>query len=242
MCKAKVIGYRRISTDTQDNANQGPAIESYAAQQGLAITGWIDAQVSSRKSVEDRKIEETLASLGRGDHLIVVELSRLGRSIFEGVDIIRRLRERGVTVHGIRDNVRTNGKGDAEGDLRISLQFFFAQTERERISQRTKAALAAKRDQLAAEGKGYQGKGLGNPKLSEVHAKQDQEAADYAETVRPILAELVEQGLSQRAILDRLNQQGVKTVKGNAWALPYLQRTLKRLGLATVSKRGGKRS
>lgn len=227
MCK--VIGYCRVSTDTQDNANQKPMIEAYAENNGLTITGWIEVEEGSRKSEYDRRINEVMAVLGRKDHLLVVELSRLGRSMFEGVKIIDQLRKQGVTVHGIRDGVVTNGKSDAKSDFIISTQFFFAQTERERISERTKAALARKK---------AEGVQLGNPRLEELHAKQAAEIGAHAEGLRNRLTEMVGQGMSQRAILAQLNEEGVKTIRGNAWSLPYLQATLKRLELNTRRSRG----
>ncbi len=40
-----------------------------------------------------------------------------------------------------------------------------------------------------------------------------------------------DQGLTQRAMVDRLNQIGVKTFAGKEWKLMTLQRVLKRLRL-----------
>lgn len=232
----KVIGYLRVSTTKQEIENQRHEIMAYAEREKLEVSEWVEVEVSSRKSTSARKLDELLGMLKRGDVLVVSELSRIGRSIRENLNTLHELGRKGVTTHIVKQGLRTNGKNDVLATMLLANVSFAAELERELISQRTKAALARKREEMAERGEK-----LGNPKLAEVHAKQDREAEEYAEAVRPVLAELVEQGLSQRAIVDRLNAQGIRTVKGNAWALPYLQKTLKRLGLATSSNRGGKR-
>jgi DNA invertase Pin-like site-specific DNA recombinase len=47
----------------------------------LLINEFINVEVSSRKNTKERRIDELLAKLQKGDTLIVAELSRLGRNL-----------------------------------------------------------------------------------------------------------------------------------------------------------------
>src|SRR3954469_23679294 len=76
----KTIAYLRVSTGSQDLANQKLAVLDYARQKRFAIDRFVEAQASSRKGPAERRVEELLGSLTVGDRLIVSELSRLGRS------------------------------------------------------------------------------------------------------------------------------------------------------------------
>jgi len=49
---------------------------------------WIEEHVSSRVPWQKRKVAQILADLQRGDTLIVSELSRLGRSMLECMEIL----------------------------------------------------------------------------------------------------------------------------------------------------------
>src|SRR3954451_15124363 len=84
----KTIAYLRISTGSQDLANQKLAVLDYARQKRFAIDHFIETQVSSRKGRDQRRIEELLGSLAAGDRLVVSELSRLGLSLSQVIQIV----------------------------------------------------------------------------------------------------------------------------------------------------------
>lgn len=220
----KIIGYLRVSTDTQDVENQKHEIEAYASREGMTVDTWIQVEMSSRRSTRERRLDETLDLLKRGDSLIVSELSRIGRSIRENLNILHELGKKGVTTHIVKQGLRTNGKNDVLATMLLANVSFAAELERDLISQRTKAALARKK---------AEGKKLGSPKLDELHAKQAAAAKEFSEAIRGELEALIREGKSQRVIMNSLNEKGIRTIRGNRWSLPYLQSTLKRLGLIT---------
>ena len=90
----KTVAYLRISTGSQDLANQKLAILGYARQNRFAIDRFVEAQVSSRKGRDQRRIEELLGELAVGDRLVVSELSRLGRSLGQVIQLVGRPPER----------------------------------------------------------------------------------------------------------------------------------------------------
>ena len=97
--------------------------------------------------------------------------------------------------------------------LTVHILAAVAEDERERISARTKAALAAAR---------ARGQALGNPRLAEARAAVNaarQEAADaFAARVLPIIKEIQASGVSSlRGVAGALTARGVPTAQGGTW-------------------------
>src|SRR4051794_41941598 len=90
----KTIAYLRISTGSQDLAHQKLAVLDYARQQRFAIDRFVEAQASSRKGRDQRRIEEFLSALAAGGRLGVSELSPFGRSLGPGIQILDQLGKR----------------------------------------------------------------------------------------------------------------------------------------------------
>ena len=96
----KTVAYLRISTGSQDLANQKLAVLDYARQKRFAIDRFVEAQASSRKGRDQRRIEDLLGTLAAGDRLVVSELSRLGRSLGQVIQIVDELVKRKVRFVG----------------------------------------------------------------------------------------------------------------------------------------------
>lgn len=153
-----VIGYIRVSTDKQDAAKQRHLLLEYGQQQRLIIDEFISIEVSSQKSTRERRIDELLDRLQQGDTLLAAELSRLGRNMLEVLNIINELSEQGVKLIFVRQpELSTTGP---HGKLLLAIYSYFAETERDFISIRTKQGLAAARDrgQLLGRPKGSKNK------------------------------------------------------------------------------------
>ena len=143
---AKTIGYIRVSTDQQDLQNQQHSILNYANKNALGKVEFIEVKMSSRKKDEDRKIDELFETLQAGDHLIVSELSRLGRSVVNVVTIVNQLIALGVNLHILKEQlfIKPNVQNPFT-DFQINIFSAFAQLERDLISKRTKEALQARK-------------------------------------------------------------------------------------------------
>ncbi len=150
-----VIGYIRVSSDKQDLQKQEHLLLKYAQHHDLRISNFIKIEISSRKNSEERRIDELLLRLNRGDILLVAELSRLGRNMFGVINIINQLSENGVKLIFVRQpELSTTGP---HGKLLLAIYSYFAEAERDFISVRTRQGLAAAR---------ASGKKLGRPKGS----------------------------------------------------------------------------
>ena len=165
----KTLAYLRVSTRSQDLANQKLAILDYAQQKQFAVDRFIELQVSSRKVRHRESIEKLLRELAEGDRLIVSELSRLGRSLGQVIQIVDTLVHRKVRFTAVKEGITFEGKQDLQTKVMIALFGLFAEVERDLISERTKEGLATAK---AA------GKMLGRPKGTRGKTKLDGKEQD----------------------------------------------------------------
>jgi DNA invertase Pin-like site-specific DNA recombinase len=141
----KTLAYLRISGDKQDLKNQKYEILEHAHKQNLVIDEFIEIEISSRKDKKKRRIDELFEKLNAGDTLIVSELSRIGRSTGEVINIINAFIRKQITFVAIKQNLCINGKHDMQTKVLITMFSLLAELERDLISQRTIEALKAKR-------------------------------------------------------------------------------------------------
>jgi DNA invertase Pin-like site-specific DNA recombinase len=109
--------------------------------------------------------------------------------------------------------------------LTVRLMAVLAQEEREMISARTKAALAAAMARGAVLG-GWKG----GPKVDgSLGAAANKRAADeFANRVGPMISELREQGQSLRQIAAELTEHGIRTARGGQWTAAAVRNVLER--------------
>jgi len=101
--------------------------------------------------------------LEKGDTLVVTEISRLGRNMLEILNLIERFNSNEIKLIFINQpELSTNDS--ALSTLLFSIYSYFAETEREIISERTKQGLAVAR---------ANGKNIGRQKGQIVKSKYD---------------------------------------------------------------------
>lgn len=184
----KVVAYIRVSTSKQDEDAQRLEILEYANREGLRIEKWVSMEISSRRSMDERGITALLADLQQGDMLVVSELSRLGRSMPQVVQIINDLVAGKVCLRSIKEGFRLLGTGEEmsiSDKVTVGLFSLMAEIDRDLISQRTKAGLAAARargkrlgpspgprrsilDDREAEIRGYLEKGVSKASIAKI--------------------------------------------------------------------------
>jgi len=195
----KVIGYIRVSTDEQDLEKQKHLLLEYAQDRQLLINEFISVEVSSKEGIKERRIDELLSMLNKGDMLLVAELSRLGRNMLETLNIINEISKNGINIIFIRQpELSTVG---SHAKLLLAIYSYFAEAEREYISMRTKQGLAA----IKAKGKS-----LGRPKGSR---NRDQLLEHYKEQIKNYLR----MGLNLASIVRVINNQREEPISYNAF-------------------------
>jgi len=171
----KLIGYVRVSTARQDADNQRHEILEYANRHHLHVDEFIEIEISSRKDKKQRRIEELMSKLRPGDIIIVSELSRLGRSTSEVIDIVNGFIAREVKFIAIKQGIIISGQHDMQSKVIVTMFSLFAELERDIISQRTRTALAAKK---------ASGKKLGKPEGTIQKSMLDQHQDQIKEFLR----------------------------------------------------------
>ena len=182
----KTIAYIRASTDKQEVDNQRLEILEYARKHDLKIDDFIQVTMSSKRTTKQRRIDEMMERLDGSGILIATELSRLGRSTAEVIELVNQLVKKKVRVIFTKQNLDITGH-DMASKIIVTLFSLFAELERDLISLRTKEALAAKKS------KGIR---LGKPKGIVQKSMYD---ADLAK-----IKEWLELGLSGRKISKNL--------------------------------------
>ncbi|MGD9213092.1 MAG: recombinase family protein [Desulfobacteraceae bacterium] len=153
----KTIAYIRVSPDDQDYRNQKFEILDYCDRSGMKVDKWLEVEMSSRRSAKDRRIDELLANLKPNDRLLVSELSRLGRSTGEVIQLIKTLTDQKIEFVAVKQGFQINSQNNKDMTSKVMVTIFslLAELERDLISERTKMGLARAK---AA------GKKLGRPK------------------------------------------------------------------------------
>jgi DNA invertase Pin-like site-specific DNA recombinase len=137
------IAYLRVSTTDQDIEKNKADILHLANDKKLGSVEWVEEKISGRVSWKKRQIADLIGKLGEGDNLIVSELSRLGRSMLECMEILSIASQQKINVYAIKGNWQLN---DSIQSKILALAFAMAaEIERDLISQRTKEALAARK-------------------------------------------------------------------------------------------------
>lgn len=207
------VAYIRCSTDRQASSGLGleaqqAAIEQYAARQGREIIE-IYVEAESGKLKDRPQLNAALAHCRRAKAtLLIAKLDRLARN----VAFVSALMETG-TEFVVVDAPFANR-------LMIHVLAAVAEWEREQISERTKAALAAAKARGVKLG--TYGAVLG--------ARKRVEADRFAETIRPVFIAARNAGcVSLREYVAYLTSAGTPTATGGRWHASNVRLLLKRL-------------
>jgi DNA invertase Pin-like site-specific DNA recombinase len=185
------IGYIRVSTQEQSLLNQKHKILEYAYTNKITIDEFIELEISSKKNQKDRLLDEVFSKLKEGDTFIATELSRLGRNMLEILNLIEKFNQAKIKIIFINQPELSTNKNEALSSLLLAIYGYFAQTEREIISERTKQGLKAAR---------ANGKILGRPKGS----KNKHRVLDpYINEIKSY----IDMGVSQTSILKIINSK-----------------------------------
>lgn len=217
----KLVAYRRVSTKGQGESGLGlegqeAAIAAYAKATGCQVIATY-TEVESGKRSDRSELLKAMAHARRSKAtLVIAKLDRLSRN----VAFLANLMEGGVDFVAC-DNPTANR-------LTIHILAAVAEDEARRISERTRAALAAYKarggvlgtDNLTPEGRDRGSK-------AGVLALKEKARAEYAD-VAPLILQLDVEGMTQKAIADRLNADGHTTRTGKPWGQVQVKRIIDR--------------
>jgi DNA invertase Pin-like site-specific DNA recombinase len=129
-----------VSTVDQDLEKNKHEILELANNKDFGKVEWVEEKVSGKKSRKQRKIKGVIDNLGNGDRIIVPELSRMGRSMLEIMEMLSVSRQNGISIYAVKGGWELNGSIQSKV---MALAFSIAaEIESDLISKRTKEALA----------------------------------------------------------------------------------------------------
>lgn len=201
----KNIACIRISTGGQDLNNQRLAILDYAHRHRLQIDEFLEVQASSRLSLKERDLDGRFAGMQAGDLMLVSELSRLGRSVGQIIQIVDDLVKHPIRFVAIKENIELDGRQDIQSMVMAKMFGLFAEIERDLISERTREGLVAARAVGHAPGrpKGLHGKSRLDGKESEIRMLLGKKVSKAA------IAKIMD--LSRSAMLHFFRSRGLGT-------------------------------
>lgn len=219
MANGKFIAYYRVSTQKQGASGLG--LEAQQAAVARYLNGGAWELIGEFREVETGKGADALAKRPQlraaldackknGATLLIAKLDRLARN----VHFVSGLLETGVEFVAA-DMPHAN-------KVMIQMHAVMSEWERDQISARTKAALAAAKARGVVLGRA----GAENLRPN---IEERQRAADaFAAKLLPLFEGMKARGLSQRAMVEELNAVGLPAPKGGQWKLSQVQRVIAR--------------
>ena len=130
------VGYARVSTQDQDTALQLDALFKAGCEKVF------EEKASGASRRGRAELARCLASLSKGDVLVVYKIDRIARSLFDLLDILRHLERVGATIKSVTEPLDTT---NSMGVFVIQILGAVAQLERSMIRERSIAGQLAAR-------------------------------------------------------------------------------------------------
>lgn len=215
--------YTRVSTDDQASEGHSLPEQNRRGRELVEREGWtyvgtfedagISGTLASRPALD--RLQAAVAE-GTIDVVIVVALDRLARDAGILRDLLRVFDAAGVKVHAAGQAL---DRKSAEGRLQTGILGEFAEFERAKIAERTKAGIRGFMDQ---------GKPWGRPPFPYRKRADGNWEPNPAEVpiAERIVREYVEGGHSYLAISRRLNADRIPARRGGKWTANVVRRML----------------
>lgn len=134
------LGYARVSladqnTDLQIRELEASGCERIYKDQGISGT-----------RVSRPELDRLLDRLGSGDEVVVWKLDRLGRNTRHLLELLDDFKVQGIKFRSLRDGIATDPASEVGGAMAqamVTIISAFAQLERDQLSERTRAGMAA---------------------------------------------------------------------------------------------------
>ncbi|AOX20715.1 recombinase family protein [Kozakia baliensis] len=219
MADGRFVAYYRVSTERQGKSGLGldaqkKAVADYLNGGDWSLVGEF-TDIESGKNNERPGLAQAIerAKL-TGATLVIAKLDRLSRN----AGFLMNLRDAGVEFVAV-DLPNANR-------LTVGIMALVAEQEREAISARTKAALAAAKARGAKLG-GFRAGARPDPAkgLAGIKSKAD----DFAARVLPVVREIQASGVaSLNGLAGELTKRGIKTARGGSWTAASVKNLLAR--------------
>jgi DNA invertase Pin-like site-specific DNA recombinase len=195
------IGYMRISKS--DGSQTFDSQKDELVKFGVDPENIYEDMISGIRQVRPG-LNAILKSVREGDTLVVVALDRLGRSVKNLLDILNTLNVKGVEFKVLKGIGKDLDTTTPQGRLMINMVATFCEYERELISERTKAGIAAARARGRLGGRPF--------KLTRAQIRVAQAGMKNRDTCVGELC--IELGISPSCLYSYVGTTGVLTERG----------------------------
>lgn len=214
------IAYQRVSTARQGVSGLGLEAQAAAISRHVGTGRLLRTftEVESGKRCDRPELEKALRLCREtGATLIVAKLDRLARD----VALISAL---------MKSDVRFIACDRPDADpFRLHIEAAIAEEEARKISERTKAALAAAKARGTKLG-GYRGFTPTNECRERAAAARTAKANTRATAILPLIDELRDAGITSTCgLAAALNARGITTMRGGKWQAVQIARVLARV-------------
>lgn len=141
-----LVGYARVSTEDQNLDLQLNALKRAGVREDAIYREHVSG-VSKRRP----ELRRCFDAIRDGDVLVIWKLDRLGRDLGEVVRMSKELADRNIELRSLTENLDTTS---AYGKFFFHVIGSFAQLERDLISERTRAGIAAAKERGKVPGRG----------------------------------------------------------------------------------------
>lgn len=223
--KKTAVIYTRVSTMRQ--ANEGVSLAAQLAKAQVycnalgyeVVAHFEDAGISGQKIKNRPGLNSALeTACQHGAAIVVDDISRLARSTMEGLTIAEHLGKSGVELLSMSEAIDLT---TASGKFAFRMKVVMAEYERDRISERTTAALAYKRSQ------GYKLGGHSAPYGFDVTSDGKLIKNATEQKTIGLISRLRNKGYTLQAIAGTLKAKGIQSKTGKLWSATTVSRVLK---------------
>lgn len=222
--KLRVAAYCRVSTDKDDQTNSLISQRKYFADYITHHDDWVLSDVyydegisgtqTKKRAGFNAMIEEAMQ--GEIDLILTKEVCRFARNTVDTLSYTRKLKDNGVGVIFIIDNIDTR---DSDGELRLTIMASIAQEESRKTSERVKWGQKRRMEQGIVFGRDLIGYNVRNGELAineeEVHV------------VRAIFHKYTNEGKGTHVIARELFEEGLRPKRVKLWSATVILRALR---------------
>lgn len=204
----RVAAYCRVSTDQEDQAGSLASQEKYFREYIDRRPDWDLAEIyvdlgktgtsTKKRAAFNQMLEDAMSH--KLDLILTKEISRFARNTLDSIYYTRKLRELGIGVIFMNDNINTL---DADAELRLTIMSSIAQEESRKTSDRVKWGQKRSMEQGVVFGRDLLGYDVRDGRL--VVNEQG------AEIVRCIFHKFVREGKGSHVIARELREAGIPT-------------------------------
>lgn len=222
--KKRVAAYCRVSTDNEDQANSFESQQRYFRQYIQYHPDWelfdifADEGLSGTTTKKRKAFNRMIACAKNGelDLIITKEISRFARNTLDSISYTRELKQLGVAVIFMNDNINTL---DGDAELRLAIMSSIAQEESRRTSERVKWGQKRQMEQGVVFGRSMLGYDVADGKMTINE--------EGAEVVRLIFHKFVHEGKGTHVIARELREAGINPMRVKEWSNTVILRLLR---------------